>query len=49
MIAVALAFDEQVIDQPVPTEETDMNMDILVLPEKAIPCSPEGKSALEKQ
>ena len=47
--AVALAFSEQVAEQPVPTEETDMNMDILILPGEAIPCSPEGKSALQGQ
>lgn len=48
MVAVALAFNEQVSDQPVPTSENDISMDILVLADEAIPCSEAGQKALSK-
>ncbi len=44
---MALAFREQVADEPVPKTENDMDMDVLVLPGETIGCSERGKAAVE--
>lgn len=46
LAAVALAFQEQVVDGDVPKEENDVDMDILVLSNEALGCSERGKAAL---